>query len=168
MARRSPRSPTPAPAARSTPAPPAAVRGQARRHEDQERQADARLPDLLPDQAGRSDSTLTDDSRAFPIDGPGNEVYRGYKFVAELPDRRLHGLLRRLGHGLDGSADPRQPDETKTIGGRDYLLSWDGHQLRLIGWKTDHGSYWVDNTLLNVLTPGQMFGIAESMRHYKG
>jgi polyisoprenyl-teichoic acid--peptidoglycan teichoic acid transferase len=114
------------------------------------------------------DSTLTDDSRAFPIDGPGNDAFRGYKFVAELPTDGYTAY-----YGISGTSwkDPpilANPTETRTIGGRDYLLSWDGDQLRLIGWKTDHGSFWVDNTLLNALTPGQMFGIAESMHHYKG
>jgi polyisoprenyl-teichoic acid--peptidoglycan teichoic acid transferase len=114
------------------------------------------------------DSTLTDDSRAFPIDGPGNEKYRGYKFVAELP---TDGYTAYYGVSGTNWKDPpilANPSEVKTIGGRDYLLSWDGDRLRFIAWKTDHGSFWVDNTLLNALTPGQMFGIAEAMRHYKG
>jgi len=114
------------------------------------------------------DSTLTDDSRAFPIDGPGNAVYHGYKFVAELP---TGGYTAYYGFSGTDWKDPpilANPSETKTIGGRNYLLSWDGDQLRFVGWKTAHGSFWIDNTLLNVLTPGQMLGIAESMRHYKG
>jgi polyisoprenyl-teichoic acid--peptidoglycan teichoic acid transferase len=113
-------------------------------------------------------STLTDESRAFPIDGPGNEAYRGYKFVATLP---TGGYTAYYGiSGTDWKDPPilANPSETKTIDGREYLLSWDGDQLRFVGWKTEHGSFWVDNTLLNVLTPGQMLGIAESMRHYKG
>ena len=113
-------------------------------------------------------SSFTDDSRAFLIDGPGDEVYRGYKFVAQMPTDGYTGY-----YGVSGTSwkDPpilANPDETKTIGDRDYLLSWDGSQLRLLGWKTDKGSYWVDNTLLNVLTPGQMFAIAESMQKYTG
>jgi polyisoprenyl-teichoic acid--peptidoglycan teichoic acid transferase len=114
------------------------------------------------------DSTLTDDSRAFPIDGPGNDAYRGYRFVAELP---TDGYTAYYGvSGTDWKDPPilANPSEIKTIDGRDYLLSWDGDRLRFVGWKTEHGSYWVDNTLLSVLTPGQMFGIAESTRNYKG
>ncbi|OLE35129.1 MAG: hypothetical protein AUG48_11705 [Actinobacteria bacterium 13_1_20CM_3_68_9] len=114
------------------------------------------------------DSTLTSDSRAFPIDGPGNEVYRGYKFVAELP---TGGYTAYYGVSGTNWKDPpilANPSETRSIGGRNYLLSWDGDQLRFIGWKTDQGSFWVDNTLLNALTPGQMFGIAESLRPYNG
>jgi polyisoprenyl-teichoic acid--peptidoglycan teichoic acid transferase len=114
------------------------------------------------------DSTLTNDSRAFPIDGPGKDAYRGYKIVATMP---TSGYTAYYGvSGTDWKDPPilANPTETKTIDGREYLLSWDGDQLRFVGWKTEHGSFWVDNTLLNVLTPGQMLGIAESMRHYKG
>jgi hypothetical protein len=76
-------------------------------------------------------------------------------------------------YGMSGTdwKDPpilAHPDETRTINGTDYLLSWDGPQLRQIGWKTDQGSYWIENTLLNVLAPGQMFAIAESMQKYTG
>jgi LCP family protein required for cell wall assembly len=115
-----------------------------------------------------TDSGFTDDSRAFLIDGPGDEVYRGYKLVAQIP---TDGYTAYYGvSGTDWKDPPilDHPDETRTIDGRDYLLSWDGPQLRLIGWKTDQGSYWVDNTLLNALTPGQMFAIAESMQKYTG
>jgi polyisoprenyl-teichoic acid--peptidoglycan teichoic acid transferase len=114
------------------------------------------------------DSSLIDDSRAFPIDGPGDDVYHGYKFVASLPTQ---GYTAYYGvSGADWRNPPilDNPSEVKTIDGRDYLLSWDGGRLRFVGWKTEHGSYWVDNTLLSVLTPGQMFGIAESTRHYTG
>ena len=113
-------------------------------------------------------STMTTDSRAFLIDGPGNEVYRGYKIVAQM---LTDGYTAYYGvSGTDWKNPPilEHPDETRTLDGRDYLLSWDGPQLRLIGWKTDQGSYWVDNTLLNTLTPGQMFAIAQSMRKYTG
>jgi polyisoprenyl-teichoic acid--peptidoglycan teichoic acid transferase len=113
-------------------------------------------------------STITSDSRAFPIDGPGNDVYRGYRMVVEVPTA---GYLAYYGvSGTDWHDPPilDHPDETKTINGQDYLLSWDGPQLRLIGWKTDHGAYWIDNTLLNALSPGQMFAIAQSMRKYTG
>jgi len=113
-------------------------------------------------------STLTDDSRAFPIDGPGDEVDHGYKLVASVPS---DGYTAYYGFSGTDWKDPpilANPDETKTLDGRDYLLSWDGGQLRLVGWRTDRGSYWIDNTLLNVLSPGQMLGIAQSMRRYTG
>jgi hypothetical protein len=123
---------------------------------------------LIPDSQILGPDLTPGQSRAFPIDGPGNEVYHGYKFVVSVPTDGYTGY-----YGMSGTdwPDPPildHPDETRTINGTDYLLSWDGPQLRLIGWKTDHGSYWIDNTLLNVLTPGQMFAIAESMQKYTG
>jgi polyisoprenyl-teichoic acid--peptidoglycan teichoic acid transferase len=123
---------------------------------------------LIPGSSILGPDLTPPESRAFVIDGPGNDVYHGYKFVVSVPTDGYTGY-----YGMSGTdwPDPPildHPDETRTINGTDYLLSWDGPQLRLIGWKTDHGSYWIDNTLLNVLTPGQMFGIAESMQKYTG
>jgi polyisoprenyl-teichoic acid--peptidoglycan teichoic acid transferase len=114
------------------------------------------------------ESTITTDSRAFPIDGPGDEVYHGYKIVASIPTDAYTGYYGVSGTDWKEPPILEHPDEIREIDGQEYLLSWDGPALRLIGWKTDEGSYWVDNTLLNVLTPGQMFGIAQSMQKYAG
>ena len=114
------------------------------------------------------DSTITEDSRAFPIDAPGSDVYHGYKMVVEVPTDGYTGYYGVSGTDWKDAPILANPDETKTIGGVDYLESWDGSQLRLVGWKTDKAAYWIDNTLLNVLTPGQMLGIAQSMRRYTG
>jgi polyisoprenyl-teichoic acid--peptidoglycan teichoic acid transferase len=129
------------------------------------------FPLYYPTKLAPDSEILTDDpdnSRAFLIDGPGNEVYRGYKIAVQIPTDGYYAY-----YGVSGTdwKDPPildHPDETRTLDGRDYLLSWDGPQLRLIGWKTDQGSYWVDNTLLNALSPGQMFAIAQSMQKYTG
>jgi LCP family protein required for cell wall assembly len=123
---------------------------------------------LAPGSTILTDQSGIEESRAFPIDGPGDEVYHGYKIVVSIPTDAYTGY-----YGLSGTdwKEPpilEHPDETREIDGQEYLLSWDGPALRLIGWKTDDGSYWVDNTLVNVLTPGQMFGIAQSMQQYTG
>ena len=47
-------------------------------------------------------------------------------------------------------------------------MFWDAGRLRLVGWKTPNGSYWVDNDLLETLTPGQMVGMAEAFRNSQG
>jgi LCP family protein required for cell wall assembly len=56
------------------------------------------------------------------------------------------------------------PSETKTIGGKDYELFFDGDRLRLVAWHNDRGSFWVSNTLLQSLDAGEMIGIARGMR----
>ena len=60
------------------------------------------------------------------------------------------------------------PTETKDINGHQFELFWDSNRLRLVAWKTSKGSYWVDNDLLETLTPGQMVAMAEAMRAYTG
>jgi LCP family protein required for cell wall assembly len=111
-------------------------------------------------------SSYSDDSRSFKIDGPGNDVYYGYKFVLS------HFTAYYNYYGASGTdwKDPpilANPSETKTIDGRDYLLFWDGDRLRQVGFKTQKGSYWVSNDLLETLEPGQMLAMAESMREYQ-
>jgi LCP family protein required for cell wall assembly len=123
---------------------------------------------LIPGSTLLTEQDGVQESRAFPIDGPGSSVYHGYKFVAQVLTDGYEAY-----YGMSGTdwKDPpilAHPDETRTINGTDYLLSWDGPELRLIGWKTDEGSYWISNTLLNALAPGQMFAIAESMQKYTG
>ena len=39
--------------------------------------------------------------------------------------------------------------------------------LRLVGFKTNQGAYWVNNTLLQSLDEGQMLSIATSLREYE-
>jgi len=56
-----------------------------------------------------------------------------------------------------------RPSETRKIAGREYLLFYSGDRLRLVGWKTNRGSYWVSNTLLQTLSEGEMLGIARSL-----
>ena len=110
-------------------------------------------------------STLDDYSRAFPIDGPGDSVYHGYKFVAEF--FAPGGYYEYYGvSGTDWVDAPilANPSETRTIDGRDYLLFYDGDRLREVGWKTDRAAYWVSNSLLQALDEGQMLSIATSMR----
>jgi LCP family protein required for cell wall assembly len=117
-------------------------------------------------------SFIARDSRAFVIDGPGDDVYHGYKMVVDVPgDTFGHGLTDEY-YGVSGTdwVDApilSNPSETRTIDGRDYLLFYDGDRLRLVGFKTNQGSYWVNNTLLQSLDEGQMLSIATSMREFE-
>ncbi len=114
-------------------------------------------------------STITDDSRAFPIDGPGSDVYHGYKMVAEMP---TDGYTAYYGvSGTDWKDPPILAEPRRDEDDRRAATTWSrgtATSCASSGWKTDKASYWIDNTLLNVLTPGQMLGIAESMRRYTG
>ena len=112
-------------------------------------------------------STLSRDSRAFPIDAPDKDVFHGYKMVATYFGPG--GFDEYYGvSGTDWVDAPilDNPSETRTIDGKEYSLFYDGDRLRLVGWKTKDAAYWVDNTLLQSLDEGQMLSIATSMREY--
>jgi polyisoprenyl-teichoic acid--peptidoglycan teichoic acid transferase len=105
------------------------------------------------------------DSRAFVIDGPGDDVYHGYKMVIDKPG----GSVPTEYYGVSGTdwQDPpilANPSESREIDGRDYLLYYDGGRLRMVAWKTNKASYWVTNTLSQTLGEAEMISIATSLR----
>jgi LCP family protein required for cell wall assembly len=56
------------------------------------------------------------------------------------------------------------PDDTRTIGDRDYKIYYDGDRVRMIAWQNDLGSFWVTNTLIESLSDREMLKIAEGMK----
>ena len=111
---------------------------------------------------------ITDDSRAIKIDGPAKEVYYGYKIVVAF-----QALGYTAYYGLSGTdwKDPpilEKPTETRSIGGTEYLLFYDGDRLRMVGWKEGKASYWVTNTLGQLLSEEQMLGIAAGAQKVDG
>jgi polyisoprenyl-teichoic acid--peptidoglycan teichoic acid transferase len=117
----------------------------------------------------RVDAALLEASRSFLIDGPGNDVYRGYKFVLGTPGSG--GFTEYFGvSGTDWDNPPilDNPTETREIDGRNYKLFYDGDRLRLVGWQTNKASYWVNNTLLQTLDADEMIAVARGMRELGG
>jgi LCP family protein required for cell wall assembly len=115
-------------------------------------------------------SIIARDSRAFPIDGPGSEKYRGYKMVVQVPGSSFGNGLVTEYYGISGTnwEDPPildNPSESRNIDGRTYDLYYDSDRLRLVAWHEKRGSsYWVINTLSQSLSEAQMLEIAVSMR----
>jgi hypothetical protein len=56
-----------------------------------------------------------------------------------------------------------KPTETETIGGKQLMLYFNGHELTLAAWRTPQGVYWISNTLTDTLSNQQMLGIAASL-----
>ena len=116
-------------------------------------------------------STITDDSRAFPIDGPGSDVYHGYKMVVD--DYRSDGYTAY--YGVSGARtgwtrrSSQNPDETKTIDGQRVPRVL-GRRPAPAGRLEDRQGLLLDrqHACSTSLTPGQMLGIAQSMRKYTG
>jgi hypothetical protein len=117
-------------------------------------------------------SAIDDESRAFVIDGPAQDVYYGYKFVVSVPGAPGAGFPTAY-YGVSGTdwKDPpilANPSEEREIDGRTYQLFYDGERLRLVSFKTDQGSYWVINSLTQQLSASQMLGVAQNLREYTG
>jgi LCP family protein required for cell wall assembly len=106
-------------------------------------------------------SFAEDAPRSYTIEDRGGKGHRAYKMVI------FTGFIGEY-YGVMGTSwrDPPildHPSEERKIGGRTYLLFYNGDRLRLVGWKTPHASYWVSNTLLQTLSAKEMLGVARSL-----
>jgi len=107
-------------------------------------------------------SGIAEDSRWFRIDGPGNEIYRGYKIVVSVPGTSYPTAYYGVS-GTDWLNAPvfANPSETTEIGGREYKLYYDSGQLRMVAWQKGKAMYWVSNTLDKLLSNAEMLEIAK-------
>jgi LCP family protein required for cell wall assembly len=109
----------------------------------------------------KGSSYAEDAPRTYTITALNDRRYRAYKMVV------FTGFIGEY-YGLQGTSwrDPpilAHPSEKRTIRGREYLLFYNGDRLRLVGWKTARGSYWISNTLLQTLSAKEMLGVARSL-----
>jgi len=123
------------------------------------------LPIFYPSEIIQNEATRldTEESRAAALPGPNDKtIYYMYKYV--IPFQEDFGLSY---YGLSGTnwGDPpilKNPSEYRTIDGREYMLFYERDRLRLVGWQTNKGSYWVNNTLTQTLSEDEMLAIATS------
>ena len=54
-----------------------------------------------------------------------------------------------------------------TRGGREYSTFYDGRNMQRLAWQKDGMTYWISNSLDYVLTPDQMWAMAQSARPLK-
>jgi polyisoprenyl-teichoic acid--peptidoglycan teichoic acid transferase len=106
-------------------------------------------------------SSYPDAPRTYKIKNTNGQRQAAYKMVI------FTGFIGEY-YGVQGMRwrDPPildSPSETRKIGGREYLLFFNGDRLRLVGWKTKRACYWVSNTLLQNLSTGEMLGVARSL-----
>ncbi len=109
--------------------------------------------------------------RVYKINGKGDESppksqRAAYKWVFSLPTLGDY-------YGFEGTRwqDPpilSDPTDERTIGDRDYKLFYDGDRLRMVGWQTDEGSFWVSNSLIETVPNVDMLRIAQGFRQLPG
>jgi polyisoprenyl-teichoic acid--peptidoglycan teichoic acid transferase len=105
------------------------------------------------------------DPRVYHLRDTDGKRHGAYRMVLmlELPD----GIHYFGVQGIQGWADPpilSNPSETRTINGREYDIYIDGDRVKMIAWHRGEDTYWVSNSLLQVLTNDQMIGIARSAK----
>lgn len=131
----------------------------------------AKLPVFYPTMiVANSNAAITPESRAHVIEPPDGQrkPFHGFKYVMTYQEEfgtSYYGLA-----GVDWVDPPilNNPSETREIDGREYMLFYERDRLRLVGWKTDKGAYWVSNTLTRVLSEAEMLAVATSARELDG
>ena len=123
------------------------------------------FPVYYPRKLVLGSSYAEDTPRTYTINGPGDDRFRAYKMVVST------GYIGEY-YGVMGTSwdDPPildNPSETRVMRGREFLLFYNGNRLRVVGWKTERGSYWISNTLLQTLSSREMLGIARSLTRVK-
>jgi LCP family protein required for cell wall assembly len=119
------------------------------------------FPVYYPKKLVPGSSFAEDAPRTYSIEDTGDKRHRAYKMVVST------GFVGEY-YGVQGMSwlDPpilRSPSETRTIGGRQYKLFFNGDRLQLVAWKTNHAVYWISNTLLQTLSTKEMLGVARSL-----
>jgi polyisoprenyl-teichoic acid--peptidoglycan teichoic acid transferase len=119
------------------------------------------FPVYYPKKLVLGSSFPMDAPRTYTIEAPHHERYRAYKMVVST------GYIGEY-YGVMGTSWPEppildSPSETRTVGGRKLMLFYNGSRLRVVGWKTKRGSYWISNTLLQTLSAREMLGVARSL-----
>jgi LCP family protein required for cell wall assembly len=119
------------------------------------------FPVYYPRKLVRGSSYAEDVPRTYTITGTNHKRYRAFKMVF------FTGYIGEY-YGLQGTSWPNPPilehaSETRKIKGREYKLFYNGDRLRMVGWQTDRGSYWISNTLLQTLSAKEMLGVARSL-----
>lgn len=100
-----------------------------------------------------------DTLRLYKLHGPHGAPYPSYVIVI---DRGLLGQYYDV-EGTTWSNPPllSKPSQTVQIGSRSYSLYYDGEQVVTVAWHQSGGTYWVQNTLINSISPREMIEIAE-------
>jgi hypothetical protein len=101
--------------------------------------------------------------RAYKVCGPHGKCWSSYRMVLSRDP-----VLGEY-YGLQGTTwkDPpilKSPNETRTIGGRKFMIYTDGDRIRLVAWQTKNASYWISNTLLQTISKSDMLAIARTAK----
>ena len=123
------------------------------------------FPVYYPRKLVPGSSYAEDAPHTYTIKASGDDRYRAYKMV--ISTGYIGEYYGVMGTSWEHPPILDSPSETREVGGRELLLFYNGNRLRVVGWKTARGSYWISNTLLQTLSSREMLGIARSLTRTK-
>jgi LCP family protein required for cell wall assembly len=113
-------------------------------------------------------STYAEAPRTYGLRDQGGKLHLAYKVVIELPAGAYTAYFGI--QGIGGWPNPpilSGPSQSVELSGRHFQVFTNGGHVRLIAWHDGANVYWIDNSLVGVLSNGQMLGIARSLAELK-
>jgi LCP family protein required for cell wall assembly len=104
-----------------------------------------------------SPSAAPDDTRPYLLNG-------NYAYVVVVAQGGLGQFYDLQGTTWTTPPILKNPNQTIRLGGRNFQLYFEGQRLRVVAWRYGRGTYWLTNTLQNILTNRQMLAIAQAAR----
>ena len=104
--------------------------------------------------------------RAYSVEAPGGRRVKAAIAVGTAAGG-IWGATEYWGVQALAWDDPpaiANPSATRTIGGRTYLLFYQGSSLHMVAWHDKGNTYWIVNTLDNALSNQLIMKLAESCR----
>jgi hypothetical protein len=120
-----------------------------------------RLPVYYPTKRS-SGAVYAGPPRVYGIPMPDHRDALSYRMVIKRPYIGEY-------YGVQGTTWKEPPIlqtdlEERKLGGRTFLIQYDGDRVRLVAWRTAKAVYWISNTLLQSMSEREMLAIARSTR----
>ncbi len=113
-------------------------------------------------------STYAEPPRVYGLRDPSGQRHVAYKMVMELPTGAYTAYFGL--QGISGWPNPpllSGPSQPVNLNGRHFQVFTNGGRIRLIAWHDGSNVYWIDNSLVGVLSNDQMLGMARSLAELK-
>lgn len=128
-----------------------------------------RFPILYPKAMERQSRYDAVSSRPYDIASSDGKTYPWQAYRIVVTENAGIGQY----YGVEGTTWRDPPildlaDDQERLGGRTFLVQYDGKQIRRLMLRTPSGTYWVSNTLSNALSNAEMRAIARSLTVYRG
>jgi len=124
-----------------------------------------RFPFYFPGWRTTGSQYVTNTPRIYRIRDLRNRRHQAYRIViSKGAPGEYYGV-----EGMTWRNPPilAEPDRVRVENGRRLLLFYDGRKLRMVGWRTRRGAYWVTNTLDRAISNQRLIAIAASLRRLK-